>query len=167
MPRPKLILLVGLPGSGKSTYAAQRGWPVLSSDAIRQLLLDDATDQSANRRIFLLLRHLLKGRLELRRAVTCVDATSLTPFERRPYVKLAGMYDCDIEAVYFDVPLEVCRQRNGARGRVVPEEVLDRMAARLKPPAAEEGFTKVTVVSITATPQTTPPPGPASPARSK
>jgi predicted kinase len=51
-----------------------------------------------------------------------------------------------VEAVFFDVPVEVCRERNRRRGRVVPEEVLDRMAAKLVPPSTGEGFSKVTVI---------------------
>jgi predicted kinase len=51
-----------------------------------------------------------------------------------------------VEAVYFDVPLEVCRERNLRRERVVPDDALERMAAKLAPPEVAEGFVKVTVV---------------------
>jgi predicted kinase len=54
---------------------------------------------------------------------------------------------CDVEALYFDVPLEVCRDRNRRRNRVVPDDAMERMAAKLQPPDEAEGFTKVTVVS--------------------
>lgn len=146
MSRPKVILLVGLPGSGKSTYAAAQGWPVLASDEVRRLLLDDARDQTANRTIFALLRRLLRTRLELKRAVTCIDATNLTPQERRPYIKIAQMHDAAVEAVYFDVPLEVCLERNLGRDRVVPNHVVELMARRLRVPAVAEGFSAVRVV---------------------
>lgn len=146
MTRPKVILLVGLPGSGKSTYAARQGWPVLASDEIRRVLLDDARDQGANRAVFALLRRLLRMRLELGRPVTCVDATNLTVMERRPYVKTAQMYGAEIEAVYLDVPVGVCMQRNLGRARVVPPEVVERMAGRLVAPSVEEGFSGVRVV---------------------
>jgi predicted kinase len=165
LPRPKVILLVGLPGSGKSTYAARHNFPVLSSDSIRKLLLDDVTDQSINRRIFIELRRLLRLRLELRRPVTCIDATNLTPAERRPYIKIAQMHDADAEAVFFDVPVEVCKRRNSGRPRVVPEDVLERMAARLRPPTLDEGFTRVTdarsAPARDAAPEATPDPEPA------
>lgn len=146
MTRPKVILMVGLPGSGKSTYAQQQGWPVLASDEIRRILLDDATDQKANRTIFALLRHMLRRRLELRRPITCVDATNLTPYERRQYIRTAQLCDADIEAVYLDVPIAVCHARNQRRDRVVPAEVLERMSKRLQPPSIEEGFSAVRVL---------------------
>ena len=146
MTRPKVILLVGLPGSGKSTYATAQGWPILASDELRRVLLDDARDQTANRTVFVLLRRLLHMRLELRRPVTCIDATNLTPYERRPYIKIAQMHDAEVEAVYLDVPIEVCLQRNRGRDRVVPPDVVEKMSKRLQVPSVEEGFSAVRVL---------------------
>jgi predicted kinase len=53
-----------------------------------------------------------------------------------------------VQAVWFDVPLEVCMERNQRRDRVVPEEAMRRMGAKLKAPAFEEGFSKITVVRV-------------------
>lgn len=85
-------------------------------------------------------------RLELGRPVTCVDATNLTVMERRQYVKTAEMHGAEIEAVYFDVPVAVCMERNLERERVVPPEVVERMAGRLVVPRESEGFLRVHVV---------------------
>jgi predicted kinase len=72
----RIVVLVGLPGSGKSTYLERQGITPLSSDAIRQLLADDATDQTIHARVFQSLRYLLRQRLAIGRPATYVDATS-------------------------------------------------------------------------------------------
>lgn len=139
------MVLVGLPGSGKSTYLAQMGVRGLSSDAIRGLLADDENDQTIHERVFQTLRYLLRQRLAIHRPATYIDATNLRAEERRPYLDIGQQFGCDVEAVFFDVPLTVCRERNQARARVVPDDVLEKMAAKLTVPSLEEGFTKVTL----------------------
>ncbi len=143
----RVIVLVGLPGSGKSTYVEKLGATALSSDQMRRLLADDATDQTIHREVFAALRYLLRRRLALGRPVTYVDATNLTPAERRPYIRLAALFGCSAEAVFFDVSVEVCLERNRWRARVVPETAVRDMAARLVPPMHAEGFARVTVIS--------------------
>ena len=142
----RIVVLVGLPGSGKSTYLERMGVGGLSSDAIRRLLADDETDQTIHVRVFQTLRYLLEQRLAIGRAVTYIDATNLTREERGPYLAIGRAWECEVEAVFFDVPLEVCLARNARRPRVVPGEALAKMAAKLAPPSVEEGFRRVTVL---------------------
>ena len=118
----------------------------LSSDAVRELLADDPNNQNIHPRVFRVMRDLLKHRLELKRPVTYIDATNLTPRERRPYIKLADLFDGEIEAVFFDVPAEECIRRNRGRGRIVPDEVIRAMADKLIAPDIAEGFLRVSVV---------------------
>jgi predicted kinase len=143
--RPRICLLVGLPGSGKSTWLARLGVTALSSDATRALLIDDPTNQTIHGRVFATLRYLLRQRLELARPVTYIDATNLTRKDRRQYLKTAELYDAEVEAVFFDTPLEVCMERNAARQRIVPEEAIREMARKLRPPAFDEGFCRITI----------------------
>lgn len=151
-------MLVGIAGSGKSTWANQS---VLSSDEIRRMLCDDATDQTIHRVVFKTLRDLLRRRLELGTPLTYIDATNLTRRERRPYIKIALAYGCDAEAVFFDTPLEICIERNSARPRTVPEDVLRLMAAKLQLPTTGEGFSTVVVISTSAAQPATTSPEPA------
>jgi len=111
---------------------------------MRGLLADDITDQTIHRLVFASIRFLLRMRLRAGRPVTCIDATHLTPRERRPYLRLPG---CRVEAVYFDVPPEICKQRNRQRDRTVPEQVIDEMAAKLVRPSRSEGFSRILIVT--------------------
>jgi predicted kinase len=61
---------------------------------------------------------------------------------------MARDFGYEVQAVFFDVPLEVCRERNRRRERIVAEDVMQRMAAKLRPPTFEEGFSKITVVRV-------------------
>jgi predicted kinase len=143
-----VVLAIGLPGSGKSSWFKRNKITPLSSDLLRVLLFDDPTEQRFQDLIFSNLRSMLKARLIARRPLNYVDATNLTPQERQGWIKLAKDYGYEVQAVVFDVPLETCLERNRRRDRVVPEEAMRRMAAKLKPPSFEEGFSKITVVRV-------------------
>jgi predicted kinase len=139
----KLIITVGLPGSGKTTYLERLGVNAISSDEIRRLIADDPHDQSMNARIFFVVRFLIRQRIAAGRPVTYVDATHLTLWERAPYVKLARRFGGELEALFFDAPVEVCIARNQGRDRVVPEAAIRKMALLLVPPSQEEGFARI------------------------
>jgi len=143
-----VVLAVGLPGSGKSSWFKRHNINPLSSDLLRSMLFDDPAEQRFQDLVFSNLRSMLKARLIARRPTNYVDATNLTPQERQNWTKLAKDFGYDVHAVFFDVPLEVCIERHQRRDRLVPEEVMRKMAAKLKPPTFDEGFAKITVVRV-------------------
>jgi len=145
-----VVLAIGLPGSGKSSWFKRHHITPLSSDMVRQILFDDATEQRFQDLVFSNLRSMLRARLIAHRPLNYLDATNLSPHDRHSWIKLAKDFGYDIQAVYFDVPLEVCLERNQRRQRVVSEDVMRKMAAKLKPPTFEEGFSKITVVRVRA-----------------
>jgi predicted kinase len=150
-PRPSkgvVVLAIGLPGSGKSSWFKRHQITPLSSDLLRALLFDDPTEQRFQDLIFSNLRSMLKARLIARRPMNYVDATNLLPHERNGWIKLAKDYGYDVQAVFFDVPVEICLERNQRRDRKVPEDAMRRMAGKLKQPTFEEGFSKITVVKV-------------------
>jgi predicted kinase len=147
-PKGVVVLAIGLPGSGKSSWFKRHSVVPLSSDMVRSLLFDDVREQRFQDLVFSNLRSMLKARLIAKRPMNYVDATNLTPQERQHWIKLAKDYQYEVHAVFFDVPLDVCLERHQRRDPVVPEDVMRRMAAKLKPPAFEEGFAKITVVRV-------------------
>ena len=150
-PRGYVVLAIGLPGSGKTTWYKRRGVTPLSSDLLRNILFDDITEQRYQGLVFSTLRSLLRARLIAKMPWNYVDATNLSPHERRQWIKMAKSFGYEVQAVFFDVPLAVCMERNSKRERVVTDEVMQKMAERLRPPTFKEGFDKITVVRVKAT----------------
>lgn len=147
-PKGYVVLAIGLPGSGKTTWFGRRGVTPLSSDLLRNILFDDVEEQRYQGLVFSTLRSLLRARLIAKMPWNYVDATNLSIHERRQWIKMAKSFGYEVQAVFFDVPLEVCLERNRQRDRSVSEDVMRKMAERLKPPVFEEGFAKITVVRV-------------------
>jgi predicted kinase len=155
IPDPGIVVLVGPAGCGKSYFAARHLSPddVLSSDAFRALVAGDAGDQTASAAAFSLLRHALAERAR-RRRLTVIDATNLTPRERRRFLQVARDHDLPSFAVVLGLPLESCQQQAGARQdrTVRPEVITDQYATfrRHLPALADEPFDDIVVFTSAA-----------------
>lgn len=147
-PKGYVVLTIGLPGSGKTTWYKRRGVAPLSSDLLRTILFDDITEQRYQGLVFSTLRSLLRARLIAKMPWNYVDATNLSPHERRQWIRMAKSFGYEVQAVFFDVPLAVCMERNRKRDRSVSDEVMEKMSERLRPPNFKEGFDKITIVRV-------------------
>lgn len=146
-----LVVLVGPSGSGKSTFAQQHFKPtrIVSSDACRAIVADDEADQAATAAAFAVLHCIVEQRLRAGR-ITVVDATNVQAKARRPLLELAARYHRPCMAILFELPPQVCKERNRQRqDRVVGDFVVDRQCAQA--PVSEsvlshEGFDPVIIL---------------------
>lgn len=142
-----MIVLIGIPGSGKSTWAKTQNCQVLSSDEFRRLLSGDETNQNIHHQVFAAMRHMLRARMEIGQPATILDATNLRWSDRRPWLQVAKKFDARAEAVFFNVPLALALERNRLRERQVPEDVIRQMHKLMQVPTMAEGFDDVKTIS--------------------
>ncbi len=152
IPQMSLVVLIGISGSGKSSFAARHFLPteVISSDFCRALVSDDENDQAATGDAFDVL-HFIAGKRLAAGRLTVVDATSVQPGARKPLVALARQHHVLAVAIVLDVPEQVCAQRNAARpdrafGRHVLRQQHDQLRRSLRG-LRKEGFHRVRVLS--------------------
>ena len=151
IPELSLVLLVGVTGSGKSTFARAHFKPteVISSDFCRGLVADDQNDQSATPAAFEVLRFIVGQRLKAGR-LTVVDATNVQPEARRDLVLLAREYDVLPVAIVLDLPERLCAERNAQRpDRDFGAHVIRRQRQQLRrhlKGLSREGFRTVHVL---------------------
>ena len=151
LPGSALVLLVGVSGGGKSTFAARWFAPsqVLSSDALRAMVADDPNDQSATDAAFELLHTTVSLRLA-RGRLTVVDATNVERWARGRLLALARRFSRPACAIVFALPVEVALARNLLRAdRRLPPAAIRRQQRWLEGSLAtlgEEGFSPIWVL---------------------
>lgn len=155
--RPRFTILVGLPGSGKTTWRKTKvaqGYKgaVLNPDDIRKtdfgVYFDPKKEPDVWRCVYRELRRALSNGEDI-----CFDATNVKKARRKALIRLGHEYNAYIEAIYFKVPSEVALKRNVERPAEerVPLGIMVRMIRNVQPPELSEGFDSVEVIDMTTT----------------
>ncbi|MBI2064923.1 MAG: AAA family ATPase [Candidatus Yanofskybacteria bacterium] len=122
-----LVLLVGLPGSGKSTFATQH-FPlesIISTDRLKQEVSNNPGNMIVHRRAFDIAKRIVDSRLESGKVVV-IDAQNLTEVARMPFVAKAQAKGAKIVAIFFDVDIEESIKRDVSRGKKVGEAYIKK-----------------------------------------
>lgn len=141
-----LYIMVGIPGSGKSTVAKNLGAIVVSSDTVREILYGSEEILGESKVVFSWVDSIVKDALIDGRDVI-YDATCLTKKTREGIVKKFRETADEIVCIFVDTPLEKCIKRNSLRSRKVPEDVIRSMSAKLERPMLEEGFDRINTIT--------------------
>lgn len=149
--RPLFTMLVGLPGSGKSTWATNQGegqTVVCSSDKIREEMFGsegyECTPQE-NEKVFNELHKRIKENLIAKKNVI-YDATNIKKSRRISFLKELKNIDCIKHCIWFLTTYEICLEQNKMRSRVVPDDVIRRMYLNFQPPHETEGWDRINVL---------------------
>ena len=149
MTRPVLILLCGIPGSGKTTWAKNYisknpDFVHLSSDAIRAELYGDENIQGNPVEVFTLMQKKAVESLNAGHNVV-YDATSMTRKDRAGIISMCPKFT-HIQCNIIWAPIETCIERDTTRERTVGKEVIDRMLKRFQMPYYDEGIDEISIV---------------------
>lgn len=153
---PELLVMVGLPGSGKSRYCAglnerlasmgMKQYVVVSSDTIRGELYGDETEQGDKNEVFGLAMKRTVAALKAGDSVA-FDSTSISKRKRRHLIDTVRR-SCGkvyVSAVWMATALELCVEQDAARERSVGKPVINMMYKSFAPPGNEEGFDRIMV----------------------
>jgi predicted kinase len=143
---PIFLMVVGLPGSGKSTYIDKyySNYSVHSSDAIREELSGDVNNQDINVRVFEILHKRVKEDL-LQGKNVVYDATNISWKRRKAFLTELNKIPCRKSCILMATPFELCVERNKQRERVVPYHVIERMYKNFDIPWYNEGWDDITI----------------------
>ena len=140
--------MVGLPGSGKSTYAKELADKmnaiICSSDVIRKELCNDENSQDKNDEVFNILHKRIKD--NLKNGINVIyDATNINSKRRRAFLSELKNIPCVRKCVIMAVPFEECWESNSLRDRLVPYDVLERMYKNWNTPYWFEGWDEIEI----------------------
>ena len=153
MYKPKLIMLVGIPGSGKTTYAKEYAQIHdetihISSDSIRAELYGDESIQGDPATVFSLMQKRTVEAINSGKNVL-YDATNMTRKDRAGIIAACPRH-AQIEAHIIWAPIEICIERDANRERTVGKAVIDKMLKRFQAPYYDENIDEIIVVRYDA-----------------
>jgi predicted kinase len=134
LPKSGLVLLAGLPGSGKSSFA-DLAFPrseVVSTDTVRSFCGRGAADLGASRESVEIVLSIARAR-SARGLRTIIDSTGTDTLLISEAVHIANSVNVPLHLIFFDTSREECDKRNSTRSEIsqVPESAMDAMAARI------------------------------------
>lgn len=149
MDRPRLIMLCGISGSGKTTYAKEyiaehNNTTHLSSDAIRKELRGDESVQDNPVAVFELMQKRTIEALNEGQNVV-YDSTALTRKDRASIISKLPKF-VRVECHIIWAPIGTCIERDAARERTVGKDVIDRMLKKFQSPYYDENFDSIQVI---------------------
>lgn len=136
----KVLILKGLPASGKSTYAkklADEGWVRVNKDDMRAML-HNSNHSKSNEKFVLILRDFIILEALARGKNVVVDDTNLNPIHEEHIRKLVGSTQVEVNDSFLQVPIEECIARDLHRPVSVGEKVIRRMYSEYYKPREEE-----------------------------
>ena len=144
----RVHMMVGIPGSGKSTYARQlsqeKGYKIVSTDVIRMLHPDWAEPLIWPEVYRLTAEHLKSG------TDVIFDATNITPKVRNRFKDEVSKHfnEFEVAAYYFDTLPAVCAKRVEMRNKManelyLPVEVVFSYGEKIVKPTPDEGFIEI------------------------
>jgi len=146
----KIILMVGLPASGKSTYtqklAKEYNATILSSDKLREELYGDTKDQEHNDEVFAELHRRVKDLLS--QGINVIyDACNISYKKRKSFLEGLKSFNCEKICYLVATPYEKCLEQNKLRERQVPDYVIKRMYLNFYIPQYYEGWQKINIIN--------------------
>ncbi len=127
-------MLIGIPGSGKTTLAKKievKGYCYINADSIREELYGSAAEQGDKEHVFNIFFERLDALMSEGKDVV-IDNTNLNPKQRKPILQRAERFGySDVQLWLLDVPLDLCLARNKSRDREVPEDIVANMFMEL------------------------------------
>lgn len=146
MSKPKFIMLVGLPGTGKSYYAKQleeKGYFVHCSEEY-----GDVNDMSINNKVFRELQSRIRDDLKTGNSVI-YDATNTKYKRRMGFLRELKSIDCEKICHWVYLPYEKCLENNEGRERSIPKEVIKQIYLNFNVPYYYEGWDDIQIIGET------------------